>query len=206
MSEVKNLMIAGVGGQGNVVAARILGEAALRCGFDVKMTETHGMAQRGGAVISMIRIGKKVYSPMIPKGSLDLLISLEILEGLRWVHYLKKDALILVSTEKRPPYLVSIGKQSYPENIEGIYEMYGQTIFIPARELAEEAGSARSANVVMLGAYSYLEDLIDKDVLLEEVSRRFSRKEKLVDVNVKAFELGYNFLKEKLKLEKGALR
>lgn len=204
MSEAKNLMIAGVGGQGNVVATRILGEAALRCGFDVKITETHGMAQRGGSVISMVRIGKKVYSPIIPKGSLDFLISLEILEGLRWVQYLKKDGSILVSTEMRPPYLVSIGKQTYPENIEEIYKMYGRAIFIPARKLAEEAGSSRSANMVMLGAYCYLDNFIDKNILLEEIKKRFSKNEKIVEINTKAFELGYKFLEDELKQEKGA--
>lgn len=192
---IRNILIAGVGGQGNVAAARIIGEAALKQGFDVKMSETHGMAQRGGSVHSMIRFGKKVFSPLIPKGSLNLIISLEIIEGLRWVQYLDDNATMLISTEKRYPYMVSIGKMSYPDDIEERYRAYGRVIFVPARELAEEAGSVRAANVVMLGAYAFIENELSKENLLEQVEERFKRKEKLLPVNLRAFELGFEYIK-----------
>jgi indolepyruvate ferredoxin oxidoreductase beta subunit len=191
-----SIIIAGVGGQGNIAASKIIGEAAIRSGYDVKITETHGMAQRGGSVHSMIRFGKKVYSPLIPKGEAGYLISLEYLEGLRWLSYLSEEAIILVSTEKRPPYLVSIGKASYPENTEEVYSQFGKAIFIPARELALEAGSAKAANVVMLGALScFLKD-ISSENLKEEVKRKFAGKDKLVELNLKAFEIGRNFVRK----------
>lgn len=193
MKKTVNVIIAGVGGQGNIVASKILGEAALAAGFDVKITETHGMAQRGGAVHSMIRFGEVVYSPIVPQGSSDYLLSFEILEGLRWVHYLKENGWIIVSTEVRPPYQVSLGKASYPENIEEIYAGYGNTLFVPAKELAAEAGSVRSANIVMLGAFACFEKNLNVDLFKEAIRKRFSGKDKVIEINLKAFEKGFEF-------------
>lgn len=193
----RSILIAGVGGQGNIVASKIIGVAAMMLNYDVKISETHGMAQRGGSVHSMIRFGKKVYSPLIPLGTCDYLISLEIVEGLRWVEYMKPDSVILVSTEKRPPYSVSIGKASYPENIEKIYSDYGKTYLLPAHEIALKAGSVRSANVVMIGAYAYFEDLIPPEAIVESLKERFKGRESIIDVNLRAFEYGYEYAREK---------
>lgn len=189
----KSILIAGVGGQGNILASKVIAIAAMKVGYDVKISETHGMAQRGGSVHSMIRFGEVVYSPLIPHGTCDCLISLEIIEGLRWVEYMKQDSVILVSTEKRPPYSVSVGKASYPENVEEIYGGYGKAFFLPAHEIAFKAGSVRSANVVMIGAYSYLEDAIPPDILVESLKERFKGKESLIQINLRAFEYGYSY-------------
>ncbi|MCX7831522.1 MAG: indolepyruvate oxidoreductase subunit beta [Actinobacteria bacterium] len=188
-----NIIIAGVGGQGNIAASKIIGEAALMLGYDVKITETHGMAQRGGSVHSMVRFGDKVFSPLIPKGACQYLLSLEILEGLRWVEYLKDGAFLIVSTEIRPPYSVSVGKDHYPQNIEEIYSKYGQLLMVPAKELASKAGSTRSANIVMLGCLAYLTKSINSEAWIESIKRRFYGKEKVIEINLNAFQLGYEF-------------
>lgn len=190
---VTNIIIAGVGGQGNIVASKIIGESALAVGYDVKITETHGMAQRGGSVHSMVRIGDKVFSPLIPKGACHYLLSLEILEGLRWVEYLADEAFLIVSTEIRPPFSVSVGKARYPENIEEIYSKYGRLFIVPAKELASRAGSTRSANIVMLGCLAYFMGGINKEVWDESIRKRFYGKEEVIEINLKAFQLGYEF-------------
>lgn len=190
----ESIIIAGVGGQGNIAASQIIGLAAVESGFDVKITEIHGMAQRGGSVHSMIRFGQKVFSPLIPKGECGYLVALEYLEGLRWLEYLTGDALILVSTEKRPPYLVSVGKAVYPENMDETYRKFGRALFIPAKELAEEAGSARAANIVMLGALSNFLKGISSEELKGAIEKRFAGKDKIIELNLKAFELGKSFV------------
>ncbi len=182
-----NLIIAGVGGQGNIAASEVIAMTAIKSGLNVRIAETHGMAQRGGAVHSMVRYGKKVFSPLIPEGDCDFIISLEYIEGLRWLHYLKKGGMSIVSTEKRLPYTVSAGFSEYPENPEKIYKKYGSAIFINALELARDAGTERCANIVMIGAFSVFESFPEEDWLIS-IKERF--RGKFMDINQKAFFLG----------------
>lgn len=195
--KTESIIIAGVGGQGNIAVSQIIGLAAGESGFDVKITETHGMAQRGGSVHSMIRFGQKVFSPLIPKGECRYLVALEYLEGLRWLEYLSTKAVILVSTEKRPPYPVLVGKAVYPENIDEIYRKFGRAFFVPAKELAEEAGSARAANIVMLGALSRFLKGVSAEELKSAIEKRFAGREKVIEINLRAFEFGRSFLEVK---------
>lgn len=188
MSEVKNILIVGVGGQGNLAASHILANAALLSGYDVKVAETHGMSQRGGSVFSMVRYGPKVFSPLIPEGKADLLVSLELMEGLRWLHYLAEDSKAVVSTEKRP----ITGTEAYPKNAREIYREKTDTVFIPAVDLAEQAGISRAANVVMLGAISTLLEGINEDVWREAIARRFKKKH--VEKNIEAFLKGREYM------------
>lgn len=188
---MKNILIVGVGGQGNLAASHILASAALMSGFDVKVAETHGMSQRGGSVFSMVRYGSKVYSPLIPEGKADMIISLELMEGLRWLHYLADSGMALVSTEKRP----ITGSEDYPQNLEDAYREKAQTLFIPAPELAEQAGIARAANVVMLGAASIFLPELDESVWHEAIARRF--KKQYIEKNREAFQLGREFMKNR---------
>lgn len=188
-----NIIIAGVGGQGNILASRIIGEAALIKGYEVRISETHGMAQRGGSVHSMIRFGSVVSSPLVPKGCCNYLLSLEVIEGLRWIEYLSQNPVIIVSTEIRPPYVVSIGKTAYPDNIEEIYSRYGTLITIPASEMAVEAGSVKAANMVLIGAFAYFEKKISLDDYYEAIEKRFKGKKEILEVNIKAFDMGYRY-------------
>lgn len=186
-SEVRSLIIAGVGGQGNIAASEIIAMTALKSGLDVRIAETHGMAQRGGAVHSIVRYGNKVFSPLIPTGACDFIISLEYMEGLRWLHYLKEGGISIVSTEVRPPYTVSVGLKEYPESLQEKYREYGKAIFVDALRLAREAGTERSANIVMIGAFSVFETFPEED-WLRSIEERFGGK--YFDVNQKAFLLG----------------
>lgn len=181
--KTRNIIISGVGGQGNIAASKVIGEAALKAGFDVKITETHGMAQRGGAVHSMIRFGEVVYSPLIPQGLCDVLISLEYAEGIRWLHYLSDEPVILVSTEKRKPAAIVTGEAAYPEDAEKLYCERGRLLLIPALEIAREAGSVRAANVVMIGAYLAAEREIPFEFFVEAIEERFAKKPALVEIN-----------------------
>lgn len=181
------VLIAGVGGQGNIAAADILARVALARGLDVKVSEVHGMAQRGGSVHSMVRFGETVHSPLIPVRGARFLVSLEAMEGARWLRYLAPGGTILASTERRPPLSVLAGEEPYPEDLEAVYRAVGNLVWIDAPGLAREAGSARAANVVMLGALSTL-----LEFTVEEwhaaIDARF--KPAVAALNRKAFELG----------------
>ncbi len=192
-AKTRNIIISGVGGQGNIAASKVIGEAALKAGFDVKITETHGMAQRGGAVHSMIRFGEVVYSPLIPQGLCDVLISLEYSEGLRWLHYLSDEPVILVSTEKRKPAAIVAGEAAYPEDADKIYSERGRLLLIPALEIAREAGSVRAANVVMIGAYLAVEREIPFEFFVEAIDERFAKKPELVEINKTALITGKKY-------------
>lgn len=200
MSGVKNIVVCGVGGQGNLAASHLLAQVALKAGYSVKISETHGMAQRGGSVYSTVRYGSKVYSPLIPREKGDYIISMELMEGLRWIHYLNDNGVSIVSTEVRSPYSVIAGEEEYPEGIREMYENLSRPIFIPADKLAVEAGNPKCANVVLLGAYSIFEEL-ENSFWEEAFFNRF--KKKIAEINVKAFKLGRDFaLKEVKKFDK----
>ena len=186
---VKNILIVGVGGQGTLLASKLLGKFFTNEGYDVKVSEVHGMSQRGGSVVTYVRYGDKVYSSVIEKGEADIILSFEQLESARWLAYLKEGGVLITNTQKIDPMPVIMGKAEYPENIiEKIRDKGVNLVAVDALSLAEEAGTAKAANVVLLGsAVKYLgfEKEMWTDIIKSTVPPKF------VDVNLKAFELGY---------------
>ena len=187
--ETKNILIVGVGGQGTLLASKLMGKYFTEKGYDVKVSEVHGMSQRGGSVVTYVRYGEKVFSSVIEKGEADIILSFEQLESARWLPYLKKGGVLITGTQKIDPMPVIMGKASYPKNIlEKLSEKGVKVIPVDALTLALEAGSAKSANVVLLGAaVKFLG--INKDEFAEIV--RYSVPPKTVEANLKAFESGY---------------
>ena len=186
--EVVNIVCAGVGGQGILFASKVISEVAFLEGDDVKANEIHGMAQRGGSVISQIRFGKKVYSPLIKKGTADFLVALEKLEGLRFADYLKIDGIAIVNDYEILPPSASSGLSEYPENIEGLLAQSFKNLYlIKAAEIASELGDVRTTNTILLGALSTFLQFEEKNwkVVLENVL-----KEKAIDINWNAFLKG----------------
>ena len=193
MSNV-NIMIVGVGGQGNLLASRVIGNLALNNSYDVKMSEVHGMAQRGGSVVTGVKFGDKVYSPIVEKGEADIILAFEQLEGLRWVEYLKSDGKMLINTQKIDPMPVIMGAADYPVNIvESIKENYSNIKAIDALGKAKNSGSMKVVNTVMLGLMAQYMKFDKKDwleVIEDEVPSKF------VEVNNKAFKSGYEYKSE----------
>jgi indolepyruvate ferredoxin oxidoreductase beta subunit len=179
-----NILICGVGGQGVLLAGDIIAETAIAAGFDAKKSEVHGMAQRGGSVVSHVRYGKKVYSPVIAEGEADLLVSFEKMEALRWIHYLKPGGHAVVNTQE----IVPSGLESYPKGIdEDIRKRVPDALFVDALALAGEAGNTKAVNTVMLGAFSsYLE--FPAEEWKKKIEARVPKK--TIDLNLKAFDLG----------------
>ncbi|GHU34141.1 indolepyruvate oxidoreductase [Clostridia bacterium] len=185
-----NIMIVGVGGQGTLLASRILGNAALAQGYDVKVSEVHGMSQRGGSVVTYVKYGETaVSSPVICRGEADVIIAFEQLEALRWLPYLRRGGKIFVSTERINPMPVITGAAAYPENIPDILRKAGADItVVDAVSLAVAAGTNKAQNVVMIGAYAS-QSAAAKDIYIAALKQ--SVPAKILDVNLKAFELGY---------------
>lgn len=153
MSDVKSILFVGVGGQGTILASKILTEGLLKQGYDVKMSEVHGMAQRGGSVSTQVRFGKKVYSPLIEKGTVDVIVSFEKSEAARWLPYLKKSGYLVVNDYEIHPVPVLIGEESYPEKVnQTLAKIVKNTIIVNAAKIAEELGNIKAQNVVLLGA------------------------------------------------------
>lgn len=190
MSDVKSIMIVGVGGQGTLLASRILGHAIMQQGYDVKVSEVHGMSQRGGSVVTYVRYGKKVSSPTIDIGQADVILSFEKLEAARWVSYLKKGGMLLTNTQQIDPMPVIIGAADYPKDIiEKIASLDINIVAVDALSLACEAGSAKAINVVLIGMLSKYMDFsheIWDNALNECVPPKF------LEINKRAFELGQN--------------
>ena len=186
------IMIVGVGGQGTLLTSRILGNVALSSGADVKVSEVHGMSQRGGSVVTYVRMGDKVYSPIIEKNEADILLCFEELEALRWLEYAKKDASIIVNTQKIDPMPVIIGKAKYPENIiNKIRNNYHNVLAVPALELAQACGNIKAVNVVMIGVLAKKTDF-PEEIWLNAIKKTV--KPQFIDINIKAFQEGYNYL------------
>ncbi len=185
---MKNVIFAGVGGQGVILASKILMEAAMAAGYDVKESEVHGMAQRGGSVDCHVRYGKKVYSPLIEKGTADFVVCLELLETMRKLEYLKSDGMIIVNREKIDPAPVAAGLEKYPSDIEDwLKANVKKHLVLDTKAALKEAGSSRALNIVMLGALSnYLEFTEEQWA----AAIRTLVKEKFVEMNLKAFALG----------------
>lgn len=186
--ETKNIMIVGVGGQGSLLASKLLGKLLLTKGYDIKVSEVHGMSQRGGSVVTYVRFGDKVYSPIIDKGEADYIVSFELLEAARYVEYLKPDGKIITSTQKINPMPVITGVAEYPSNLEKKIEDIGINIVaIDALSLAEKAGSAKAVNIVLMGVLSSHFDFTDEEwnsAIEESVPTKF------LELNKKAFSLG----------------
>ncbi len=188
--ETKSIMIVGVGGQGSLLASRLLGNVLLAQGFDVKVSEVHGMSQRGGSVVTYVKYGDKVYSPVIEQGEADAVISFEQLEAARWLPYLKKGGHLITSTQKIDPMPVITGAMEYPEDIiKKIADLGVYRTAVDALKLAEEAGNSKASNVVLMGVVSTKMDLDDK---LWQDAIEQCVPEKFLELNKKAFELGKN--------------
>ncbi len=182
-----NILIAGVGGQGTLLASRVLGKYAALCGKDCKLSEIHGMSQRGGSVVTHVRMGDKVYSPVIFEGCADIVLAFEALEAARVKHYLKKEGVLLVNQEQILPMPCITGAAEYPAGLEEALRKEDARI-IPAQAWALEAGSVKATNVVMLGALCKLLGF-DKATMQEAVAACVPQK--FTQMNLRAFELGY---------------
>jgi len=184
-----NILIVGVGGQGTLLASRILGAIADISGNDCKLSEVHGMSQRGGSVVTHVRIGKEIGAPLVTEGEVDFILAFEKLEALRWAYYLKKDGVILVNNQEIMPMPVITGAAEYPDSIfTKLAELGKKTEVIEGLDLACTAGNSKAVNVVMIGALCALIG-INFDVALEAVRRCVPQK--LLAVNEKALNLGY---------------
>jgi len=188
MKEVKNILFIGVGGQGTILASKILSEGLLRNGYDVKMSEVHGMAQRGGSVTTQVRFGEKVYSPLIEKGKADAIVAFEKSEALRALPYLKEGGHLIVNDYEIHPVPVLIGLEKYPEGVnEALRSTAENTVIIKAAEVAKDLGNMKAQNVVLLGAL--LKALDIKEVNWEEVVASLVPA-KAVELNKKALVAG----------------
>ncbi|MEN6330366.1 MAG: indolepyruvate oxidoreductase subunit beta [Smithella sp.] len=188
VNDVKSILLAGVGGQGVLRASDIMCMAVMEAGLDVKKSEVHGMAQRGGCVTSHVRYGKKVYSPLAKLGGIDVLVAFEKMESLRYLNYLTEDATIIVNSEEIYPPAVNFGDAQYPDDaVSFLKNRFKIVKEIDATALARKAGNIKAANVVLLGAIS---NLMDVPMSIWEIVIKNSFPEKLVKVNLTAFQMG----------------
>ncbi|MCL1808436.1 MAG: indolepyruvate oxidoreductase subunit beta [Clostridiales bacterium] len=188
MSDVKNILLVGVGGQGTILASKILSEGLIEAGYDVKMSEIHGMSQRGGDVSTQIRYGEKVYSPIVGEGAADLIVAFEKMEALRWISHLKKDGKMLINDFEIPTVPIQLGVEKYPEGILDSLKAVADTVVIEAGEIAKQVGNTRTMNIVLLGALAKamnLGNLDWKSLIQRNVKKGFE------DINLKAFEAGF---------------
>ena len=186
--ETKNIMIVGVGGQGSLLASKLLGRLLLNEGYDVKVSEVHGMSQRGGSVVTYVRYGDKVYSPIIDKGEADFIVSFEMLEAARYTEFLKPGGKIITNTQQINPMPVITGVAEYPENLEAKIKAAGiDIVTIDALKLAEKAGSSKAVNIVLMGKLSKYFDFTPEE--WQEAIEK-SVPPKFLELNKKAFELG----------------
>ncbi len=187
----KNIMIVGVGGQGSVLASKLLGHLLTSMNYDVKVSEVHGMSQRGGSVVTYVRYGDKVYSPVIDKGGADFIVSFELLEAARNIAYLKPEGQIVTSTQQIDPMPVLTGAAAYPEDLLGKMRSLGVKVdAVDCLKLAREAGSVKSVNLVLLGRLSLYFDDIPVEKWHEAITACVPAK--FLELNMKAFELGRN--------------
>ena len=188
--KTKNIMIVGVGGQGSLLASKLLGRMLLQKGYDIKVSEVHGMSQRGGSVVTYVRFGEKVYSPVIDKGEADFIVSFELLEAARWTEYLKPNGKIVVNTQQISPMPVITGAAEYPQGL--VEQMCSANLDVDAFDalaLAEQAGSAKAVNIVLMGHLSRYFDFTEEewlDAIEQSVPAKF------LELNQTAFRLGRN--------------
>jgi indolepyruvate ferredoxin oxidoreductase beta subunit len=182
MSDVKNILLVGVGGQGTILASKILSNGLVSAGYDVKMSEVHGMAQRGGSVSTQVRYGKKVYSPIIGKGQADILVSFETMEALRWLEYLAPTGKVVVNDYQIPSAPILMGKREYPQGVLELLKEKADTTVIRAAQIAESLGNAKAMNVVLFGA------------LVKAMNINYINWEKVIKNSVKASAVPVNLL------------
>ena len=188
--KTKNIMIVGVGGQGSLLASKLLGHLLLEQGYDVKVSEVHGMSQRGGSVVTYVRYGDRVQSPVIDKGEADYIVSFELLEAARWLPYLKPDGQIVTSTQRIDPMPVITGAAKYPEELVEKMRAAGAKVdALDCLSLAEEAGSSKAVNIVLLGRLSNYFG-VDESHWISAIEAIVPPK--FLELNKKAFELGKN--------------
>jgi len=194
--KVTNILLSGVGGQGAILASNILAHVFVEAGYDVKKSEVHGMAQRGGDVTTHFRYGKKVYSPLIKYGDVHFLLAFELLEAYRYINYCRNDAKIVINDQKILPPAVNLGQMKYPENIPGVFRKFfdGNVHVIKGQEMALKLGNAQAANVVLVGAFSSffpeIKDAMWKSALTDLLPK------KIHELNFKAFDEGKKAFKE----------
>lgn len=187
MDQVTNILLVGVGGQGTILVGKILSAGLIKAGYDVKMSEVHGMSQRGGSVSTHVRFGRKVHSPIMGMGEADILVSFEIMEAWRWMEYLKLSGKVVINDYRIPSAPILSGKTDYPEGIAERIGSKADTVVIRAAEIAGLVGNPRTMNIVLFGALVHLIGLTDIDwesVIREEI------KPTLVEVNLKALNAG----------------
>ena len=187
MTETKNIILVGVGGQGTILAGKILSEGLMEAGYDVKMSEIHGMSQRGGSVSTQIRFGKEIYSPIIGPGDADILVAFEMMEAARYISYIKPSAKIIINDYRMPPLEVTAGGETYPDNvIESLSRDFDVTV-IDANSAAEKLGNSKAMNIVLLGALvksMYLTDIDWNSIIADKV------KPSIVKLNQEALAVG----------------
>ncbi|MBR6019492.1 MAG: indolepyruvate oxidoreductase subunit beta [Lachnospiraceae bacterium] len=186
--DTKNIMIVGVGGQGTLLTSRILGGIAREAGYDVKLSEVHGMAQRGGSVVTFVRYGESVAEPIVEEGCADVLIAFERLEALRYAHFLKKDGVLIANDQRIDPMPVVIGAAEYPENILENLEKTYKVLKIDAMSEAKKLGNARAFNTIVLGMAAKHMDF-PKEAWLDVIAKTVPPK--TIELNTKAFLVGY---------------
>lgn len=189
MQNTKNIMIVGVGGQGTLLASRILGNVVISEGYDVKVSEVHGMSQRGGSVVTYVKYGDKVFSPIIDRGEADMILTFEKLEAARALPYLKEGGTVILNDREIAPMPVITGAAEYPDGLVADIAAKAKVIAIDALSLSLEAGSAKAVNVVLIGVLAR-SSAISKEVWIQTIKDTVPAK--FLDLNLKAFELGYN--------------
>ncbi len=191
--ETKSIMIVGVGGQGTLLASRLLGAALLSENYDVKVSEVHGMSQRGGSVVTYVKYGEEVFSPIVREGQADFILAFEQLEAARWLPFLKKGGTIIANSQKIDPMPVVIGNAQYPDGVlEAIRATGSDLVEADALSLAVEAGSPKAVNVVLIGVMASRMDL---PYTVWEKAIRVTVPEKFLEMNLRAFKLGFESAK-----------
>ena len=186
--ETKNIMIVGVGGQGSLLASKLLGHLFLSQGYDVKVSEVHGMSQRGGSVVTYVRYGDRVFSPVIDRGEADYIVSFELLEAARWLPWLKKDGIIVTNTQQIDPMPVITGAMDYPAELAEKLGATGARIdAFDCLSLAEQAGSVKAVNIVLLGRLSGYFDIPEEKWM---ASLKANVPPKFLELNERAFHMG----------------
>jgi indolepyruvate ferredoxin oxidoreductase beta subunit len=188
--KVTNIFLSGVGGQGIILASNILAEVFLKAGYDVKKSEVHGMAQRGGDVTTHFRFGKKVYSPLIKYGDVDFLISFEVLEAARYINWVKPEGKIIINEQEILPPAVSLGQMEYPKDVEKMFKKYfkGNVWIVKGLEIARKLGNIQAANVVLVGAFSNFFPEFKEEQWTDAIKALLAAR--LHELNIKAFYEG----------------
>ena len=193
-ARVTNVFLAGVGGQGTILASNILAKVFSSVGYDVKKAEVHGMAQRGGDVTTHFRLGEKVFSPLIKYGEVDFLLAFELLEGLRYINWVRDGGKVILNNQKIYPPAVNLGEMEYPEDIPGIFKKhFKENVYVvEGLEIARKVGNIQAANVVLVGAFSIFFPEIKEDIWFDAIKAFLP--ERLHDLNIRAFIEGRSAL------------